>query len=106
MAELYRNFRRTSPEGGILRVCTDDCCCRSCTALQTTNIRCDELCLLLRHLGFDVGVRGSHHIFTREGIQEILNVQPRGSMATPYQVDRFATSLSVINWRKGWNEQV
>jgi hypothetical protein len=24
---------------------------------------------------------GSHHILTREGIEEILNLQPRGSMA-------------------------
>jgi hypothetical protein len=31
-------------------------------------------------------VKGSHHIFAREGIAEILNLQPRGSMAKPYQV--------------------
>jgi hypothetical protein len=30
--------------------------------------------------------RGSHHIFHREGIDEILNLQPRGSLAKPYQV--------------------
>jgi hypothetical protein len=26
-------------------------------------------------------VKGSHHIFTRDGIDEILNVQPKGTMA-------------------------
>jgi predicted RNA binding protein YcfA (HicA-like mRNA interferase family) len=47
------------------------------------NIDFDKLCALLHHLGFDERVRGSHHIFTKEGIEEILNVQPRGSLAKP-----------------------
>ena len=50
------------------------------------NIRFSDLAHLLRDLGFEERVRGSHHIFTREGIEEILNLQPRGSMAKPYQV--------------------
>ena len=49
------------------------------------NIRFSDMSLL-RDLGFQERVRGSHHIFTREGIEEILNLQPRGSMAKPYQV--------------------
>jgi hypothetical protein len=35
---------------------------------------------------FTERVRGSHHIFTRDGVEEILNVQSRGNMAKPYQV--------------------
>ena len=50
------------------------------------NIRFSELALLMRDLGFEERVRGSHHIFTREGTEEILNLQPRGPMAKPYQV--------------------
>jgi hypothetical protein len=50
------------------------------------NIRFSDLLALMRDLGFDERVRGSHHIFTRQGIEEILNLQPRGSMAKPYQV--------------------
>jgi len=46
----------------------------------------DSLCHLLRKLGFGSRVRGSHHIFYRDGIEEILNLQPRGSNAKPYQV--------------------
>jgi hypothetical protein len=38
------------------------------------NIRFDDLRNLLRSLGFDERVRGSHHIFTRDGIAEILNL--------------------------------
>jgi hypothetical protein len=41
---------------------------------------------LLRRLGFDERIRGSHHIFTREGVEEILNLQPKGAKAKPYQV--------------------
>jgi hypothetical protein len=50
------------------------------------NIRFNELRDLLSGLGFTERVRGSHHIFTRGGVAEILNLQPRGSMAKPYQV--------------------
>ena len=45
-----------------------------------------DLCALLCHLGFDERVRGSHHIFTRNDVVEILNLQPRGNQAKPYQV--------------------
>lgn len=50
------------------------------------NIDFNELCNLLYQLGFDERVRGSHHIFTQDSIDEILNLQPRGSQAKPYQV--------------------
>jgi len=49
-------------------------------------IRFDDLRGLLRRLGFVERIKGSHHIFTRDGVDEILNLQPRGSMAKPYQV--------------------
>jgi hypothetical protein len=45
-----------------------------------------DLCLLLQRLGFDERIRGSHHIFAREGIDEILNLQTKGPNAKPYQV--------------------
>ncbi len=41
---------------------------------------------LLSQLGFDERIRGSHHIFTKAGVEEILNIQPKGSQAKPYQV--------------------
>jgi hypothetical protein len=50
------------------------------------NISFDDLCQLLRHLGFDERIRGSHHIFTKEGVGEILNLQPKDGKAKPYQV--------------------
>ena len=50
------------------------------------NIRFAELCRLLQRIGFVERIRGDHHIITRDGVQEILNLQPRGSLAKAYQV--------------------
>lgn len=50
------------------------------------NIPFDQLCQLIRILGFDERIRGSHHIFTKEGVEEILNLQPKSSQAKAYQV--------------------
>lgn len=51
-----------------------------------SNICFDDLRSLLAALGFSERVTGSHHIFARPGVAEILNVQPRGSFAKAYQV--------------------
>ena len=45
-----------------------------------------DLCTLLHHLQFDDRIRGSHHIFSRPDVEEILNLQPKGNEAKPYQV--------------------
>lgn len=44
------------------------------------------VCQLLHRLGFDERIRGSHHIFTKQGVQEILNLQPKDGKAKLYQV--------------------
>ncbi len=50
------------------------------------NISFEQLCELLTNLRFEKRIRGSHHIFAKEGIEEILNIQPKGSKAKNYQV--------------------
>ena len=50
------------------------------------NISFSELRHLLNDLGFHERIKGDHHIFTKAGIEEILNLQPLGSKAKPYQV--------------------
>jgi hypothetical protein len=45
-----------------------------------------ELHVFLVRIGFTCRVRGDHFIFTHEGIDEIINIQPKGSHAKPYQV--------------------
>lgn len=51
-----------------------------------TNISFAQLCQLLINLGFEERIRGSHHIFTRDGVEEILNLQPKRGKAKAYQV--------------------
>ena len=50
------------------------------------NLAFTEVVGLLKRLGFDLRIKGSHHILTKEGIQEILNLQPKNGKAKPYQV--------------------
>lgn len=50
------------------------------------NITFEDLCQLLRHLGFDERTRGSHHLFRKSGITELINLQREGSKAKVYQV--------------------
>ncbi len=49
-----------------------------------TDILFDSLRHLLQKLGFVERIRGSHHIFFKNGVEEILNLQPKGSKAKPY----------------------
>ena len=50
------------------------------------NIGFEELRSWLLRLGFTEHVRGSHHLFRREGIRELINLQRDGRQAKPYQV--------------------
>jgi len=50
------------------------------------NIDFDDLCRMLRSLGFDERVRRSHHIFRKDGVRELVNLQREGSKAKVYQV--------------------
>ena len=61
------------------------------------NIAFAQLRRLLISRGFDERVRGSHHIFTKEGVAEILNLQPRGSQAKPYQIKQVRNVILKYN---------
>lgn len=56
------------------------------SGLSDKDISFLELCNVLKHLGFKERVRGSHHIFYKAGIKEIINLQPKNSNAKAYQV--------------------
>jgi len=58
------------------------------------NIDFDEVCRLLVRLGFDTRVRGSHHIFFKQGIIERINLQKDGAKAKPYQVRQIRCIIS------------
>lgn len=50
------------------------------------NIPFETLCTLLKRLGFDNHIKGDHHIFTKDGVEEILNLQPKNGKGKPYQI--------------------
>jgi hypothetical protein len=45
-----------------------------------------DLCGLLGKFGFNERIKGSHHIFFKNGIDEIINLQAKDSKAKAYQV--------------------
>ena len=55
---------------------------------QDKNFAFDDLCTLLLRLGFtERQGKGSHRVFHRPGVEEILSLQPaRDGKAKPYQV--------------------
>ena len=67
------------------------------SARSDHNIAFADLINILERLGFESRIKGSHHIFTKSGVEEILNIQPRGSLAKPYQVKQVRDVL--INYR-------
>lgn len=50
------------------------------------NISFDDLRKLLLNFEFTERMKGSHHIYFKEGVEEIINLQPLGGKAKPYQV--------------------
>lgn len=64
-----------------------------------THISFEGLRNLLLHLQFNERIKGSHHIFSKEHVEEILNLQPKGSQAKPYQVKQ--VRLVLIKYQLG-----
>jgi predicted RNA binding protein YcfA (HicA-like mRNA interferase family) len=51
------------------------------------NFAFSDLCYILDRAGFQSRHgKGSHRIYYKEGVAEIVNVQPRNGKAKPYQV--------------------
>jgi hypothetical protein len=61
----------------------------------------ESLCSLLERLGFDQRIRGDHHIFSKMGVEEILNLQPKGGKAKPYQVKQIRQVIVRYGLRLG-----
>ncbi|MGM9521279.1 MAG: type II toxin-antitoxin system HicA family toxin [Oscillospiraceae bacterium] len=50
------------------------------------NILFADLQSVLDRLGFQCRIKGDHFIYTKDGVEEIINIQPIGNKAKPYQV--------------------
>lgn len=62
------------------------------------NIRFEDLRQFLISLGFEERIKGSHHSFRREDIQEKPNLQRDGSKAKAYQVRQVRNLLRKYNF--------
>ncbi|MFA6980450.1 MAG: hypothetical protein WC209_14100 [Ignavibacteriaceae bacterium] len=71
------------------------------SGVADANISFDDLCGLLHFLKFNSRIKGSHHIFYKENVEEILNLQARGSEAKPYQVKQVRDLI--LKYRLGEN---
>ncbi len=56
------------------------------SGVNDRNIAFDDFRKLLERFGFDCRVKGDHFIYTRPNVEEIINIQPKGKLAKPYQV--------------------
>ena len=50
------------------------------------NIDFNDLIKLLENFNFESRIKGSHHIFWKDGVEEIINLQPIDGKAKAYQV--------------------
>ena len=61
------------------------------------NIEFNDLVAYLKRCGFDHRTKGSHNLFTKKGIDALINLQADGSKAKRYQVRQIRDIL--INYQ-------
>jgi hypothetical protein len=66
---------------------------RILSGLSDANIEFDDLLHLLEYLGFELRVRGSHHVFRKDGVLEKINLQRQGAKAKTYQVKQVREAI-------------
>lgn len=71
---------------------------------QDANIQFSDLQAVLEHLGFQCRIRGDHFIYTKDGAEEIINLQPKGGKAKPYQVKQVRQIILKYNLGGAVNE--
>ena len=69
------------------------------------NIRFSDMVNLVQGFGFTLSrTDGSHHIFTRPGIPELVNLQNIKGQAKPYQIRQFLKLVETHNLKLKENE--
>jgi len=72
------------------------------SGLADKNVRFQDLKKLLSDFGFSVRIKGDHHIFYKEGIEEIINLQPlKDGKAKAYQVKQVRVIIFKCKLHKG-----
>jgi len=69
------------------------------------NLRFAEVCALARAFGFYLSrASGSHHIFARQDVRELVNLQDVGGKAKPYQLRQLLDLVERYNLSLGGEE--
>lgn len=71
---------------------------------QDSNISFADLQKILTLLGFAVRIKGDHFIYFKDGVEEIINIQPVGNKSKPYQVKQVRNII--LKYRMGGNFDV
>ena len=66
------------------------------------NITFDDLCKLLENMGFQKRIRGSHHVFSKTEVVDLINLQRRGNNVQPYQVRQVRQIILKNNLKGEW----
>jgi hypothetical protein len=59
---------------------------------------------LLKQMKFDLRIKGSHYIFSKDGIEEIVNIQEVNGKAKPYQVKQIREIIAKYDLNKDFYE--
>lgn len=70
------------------------------------NIAFADIVNLLQHFGFEMRIKGSHHIFRKKGIEEKPNLQKEGNKAKPYQVKQIRNIILKYRLGGNYDEQI
>ena len=75
------------------------------SGLSDKNIRFNDLRKLVLNLGFNERVKGDHHIFFKDDILEIINLQPlKSGKAKAYQVKQVRNIILKYKLHRGLND--
>jgi predicted RNA binding protein YcfA (HicA-like mRNA interferase family) len=65
---------------------------------RNKNLRFEELTALVEAFGFTLArTSGSHHVYARANVPELLNLQSVNGKAKPYQVRQFLELVEMYN---------
>lgn len=64
---------------------------------KDNNIRFSDLRYVLESHNFSYRIKGDHYIYYRPDIPDIINIQPDGKMAKPYQVRQIRKLFILYN---------
>lgn len=68
-----------------------------------SNIKFKDLRKLLSSMSFEERIKGGHHIFSRDGVEEIINIQPKNNKAKSYQVKQVRNII--LKYRLGVKDE-